>query len=316
MSNMSLSPKDIYSFFKDHLRIYILSFVVSLLFVGGLFFYSTYSQSKIEDSNQKNQPLFSFILENSQGNIMTASGAIKQVYLTSLQEKKQFSNETLEKLSVTYNDIQNTIDVQLTNEVSEQEQKQISDLLQKEMANGELPFFDNKTYYFINKELEYNRIVPLQSSRGISTKKIVLLVLVIIILTVGLGTLLVSWKEYKTRVITQKFTLGNDVQAIDINSLNLSDKQEKSNVINSLLNGTSKNKFLILEENEIIDKSQITKNENTNIYSNLNTITNPVAFRPDEILIVCFKNNTTKKWYQEQLEIAKALTNTIKIIYI
>ncbi|MCC9082767.1 hypothetical protein LOS22_01125 [Enterococcus faecium] len=163
------------------------------------------------------------------------------------------------------------------------------------MTNGELPFFDNKTYYFINKELEYNRIVPLQSSRGISTKKIVLLVLVIIILTVGLGTLLVSWKEYKTRVITQKFTLGNDVQAIDINSLNLSDKQEKSNVINSLLNGTSKNKFLILEENEIIDKSQITKNENTNIYSNLNTITNPVAFRPDEILIVCFKNNTTKK---------------------
>lgn len=113
-------------------------------------------------------------------------------------------------------------------------------------------------------------------------------------MTVGLGTLLVSWKEYKTRVITQKFTLGNDVQAIDINSLNLSDKQEKSNVINSLLNGTSKNKFLILEENEIIDKSQITKNENTNIYSNLNTITNPVAFRPDEILIVCFKNNTTK----------------------
>ncbi len=61
--------------------------MVSLLFVGGLFFYSTYSQSKIEDSNQKNQPLFSFILENSQGNIMTASGAIKQVYLTSLQEK-------------------------------------------------------------------------------------------------------------------------------------------------------------------------------------------------------------------------------------
>lgn len=84
---------------------------------------------------------------------MTASGAIKQVYLTSLQEKKQFSNETLEKLSVTYNDIQNTIDVQLTNEVSEQEKKQISDLLQKEMTNGELPFLIIKPTILLIKNL-------------------------------------------------------------------------------------------------------------------------------------------------------------------
>ncbi len=73
---------------------------------------------------------------------MTASGAVKQVFLTSLQEKNQFSDETLEKLSVGYNDIQNTIDVQFTDDVPEQEQKQISELLQKEMTN-------NENYHFL-----------------------------------------------------------------------------------------------------------------------------------------------------------------------
>ncbi|MDA9462402.1 hypothetical protein B835_2347 [Enterococcus mundtii 3F] len=316
MSNNSLSPKDIYSFFRDHLKVYIVSFIISLLLVGGLFFYSNYSQSKIENTNQINRPLFSFILENSQGNIVTASGAVKQVFLTSLQEKNQFSDETLEKLSVGYNDIQNTIDVQFTDDVPEQEQKQISELLQKEMTNNELPFFDNKTFYYINKDIQFNKSLPVQVSEGISIKKIILLVLVMIVITVGLGTLLVSWKEYRTKVITQKFTLGNDVQAIDINSLDLSTVEEKLNIINSLLNGSSKNKFLVLEENNIIDRNQISKQNNTNIFSNLNHIIEPVSFKPDEILIVCFKKNTTKKWYREQLEIAKALTNIIKIIYI
>ncbi|MDY4307169.1 hypothetical protein SNF32_06700 [Enterococcus mundtii] len=91
-----------------------------------------------------------------------------------------------------------------------------------------------------------------------------------------------------------KFTLGNDVQAIDINSLDLSTVEEKLNIINSLLNGTSENKFLVLEENNTIDKNKIFKHDDTNIYSNLNHIIEPVSFKPDEILIVCFKKNTTK----------------------
>ncbi|MGM9903587.1 hypothetical protein A5844_002293 [Enterococcus sp. 10A9_DIV0425] len=316
MTNNSLSPKDIYSFFKDHIKIYILSFVLSVVLIGGLFFYSSRSQNKLETNNQTNEPLFSFILENSQGNIMTASGAVKQVFLTSLQENGQFSDDVLEKLNVTYNDIQNTIDVQFVEEVPEQKQKQISELLQQEMNNGELPFFKNKTFYYINKEIENNRASTLQITEGVSTKKIILLVLVVIVITVGLGTLIVSWKEYKTKVITQKFTLGNDVQAIDIESLDLSSKQEKQSIINALLNGTSQNKFLVLENENIIEKENLIISEKTKVYSSLENIVEPVSFEPEEILIVCFKKNTTKKWYKEQVEIAKALTNSIKTIYI
>lgn len=315
MTNNSISLKDLYFFFKDHFKIYIISFILSVAIVGGLFSYSIYSESKIETGQQKNPILFSFILENSQGNIVTSSGAVKQIFLTSLEDKQQFSQDALEKLNVTYNNIQNTIDVQFVKEVSEQEQKQISDFLQQEINNGNLAFFNNKKIYFINKE-KGNHHTILPKNAGISSQKIILVILVIAVIAIGLGTLLVSWKEHKTKIITQKFTLGNDVQVIDIESLDLSTNKEKVNVIHSLLNGDLKTKFLVLEENRLINRKEVHKNDNIMIYSDLQNIIDPVPFRPEEILIICFKKNTTKQWYKKQVEIAKALTDVIMTIYI
>ena len=180
----------------------------------GLFFYSSYTQKNVEKNVQEEQPLFSFILENSQGNIMNASGAVKQVFLTSLQDTKQFSEETLEKLNVSYNDIQNTMDVKFISDEQIPGQKQISDYLQKEINEGKLSFFNNKQVYYINKNIGNDQLI-IPSSETISTKKIILIILIDGILTVVLGTILASWKQHNTKTITQSFMLGNDVQLID-----------------------------------------------------------------------------------------------------
>lgn len=315
MFNNKISPRDLYTFIKDNLIMYIISFFLSLVLTFGLFFYSSYTQKNVEKNVQEEQPLFSFILENSQGNIMNASGAVKQVFLTSLQDTKQFSEETLEKLNVSYNDIQNTMDVKFISDEQIPGQKQISDYLQKEINEGKLSFFNNKQVYYINKNIGNDQLI-IPSSETISTKKIIFIILIDGILTVVLGTILASWKQHNTKTITQSFMLGNDVQLIDIEALNLTTDQNKLNSINSLLNGNSKTKLLVLEENTSIKREELAENEHVMIYSNLQNISKPVLFIPDEILIICFKKNTSKYWYRQQVEIAKALTNEIKTIYI
>ncbi|MFB5367118.1 hypothetical protein ACFC5Y_09890 [Enterococcus faecium] len=315
MTNNNVTLKDVIYFFKSSLKQYVAAFILSIVLVGGVLLYSNYSQNNIDKKEDKNDLLFSFILENNQGNIMTSSGAVKQVFLTSLQETKKYKSELLEQLIVTYNDIENTMDVQLTESVDREKKEEIANLLIKEMNDGKLNYFENKHFYYINKDLENNLKKEDTISEGISKKKIILLIIVLIMLSMILGTILASWKENKNTMISQKFNLGNDVQQIDINSLNISSNIEKSNIIRAIINGTNLKKILVLQENTLIGENLCT-NDSAYLIMDLEKIEEPLSIQPEEIIIVCFKNKTSKIWYKKQLEIAKALTSTIKIIYI
>lgn len=316
MNNNGLSIKDICSFFKSHLQIYLATFLLSVIFVGGLFFYSNISQNKIERTEEINDPLFSFILENEQGNIINTSGAVKEVFLTSLEDSNQFKQEVIENLAVSYDDIRNTINVKFVDTVSKSDAAQVKQFLKQELDEGKLSFFKNKTFYYVNTDLNLVKQKNLPITKTVSKKKIILLVLIIFVMTAISSTVLISWLEHKNKKISQKFFLGDDVQTIDINSLDFSSKADPKRIIYAILNGTHTNKLVVSEDEQFINQLTADKLERVSGYYQLQDIENPVSEKIEELIIICVKQKTTKKWYKEQLEIGKALTNTIKTIYI
>lgn len=316
MNNNGLSIKDICSFFKSHLKIYLATFLLSIILVGGLFFYSSMSQNKIEQTEEINVPLFSFILENEQGNIMNTSGAVKEVFLTSLEDSNQFKQEVVEKLTVSYDDISNTINVRFVDTVSKSDEDQVKQFLRQELDEKKLSFFKNKTFYYVNNDINQANQNKFPITETVSKKKIILLVLVIFILTAIISTVLISWLEHKNKKVSQKFFLGDDVQTIDINSLDLSSKADQKRIIYSILNGTNTNKLVVSEDKQFINQLNTDNLDRVSGYYQLQDIENPVGEKTEELIIICVKQTTTKKWYKEQLEIGKALTNNIKTIYI
>ena len=316
MNNNGLSIKDICSFFKSHLKIYLATFLLSIILVGGLFFYSSMSQNKIEQTEEINVPLFSFILENEQGNIMNTSGAVKEVFLTSLEDSNQFKQEVVEKLTVSYDDISNTINVRFVDTVSKSDEDQVKRFLRQELDEKKLSFFKNKTFYYVNNDINQANQNKLPITETVGKKKIILLVLVIFILTAIISTVLISWLEHKNKKVSQKFFLGDDVQTIDINSLDLSSKADQKRIIYSILNGTNTNKLVVSEDKQFINQLTTDNLDRVSGYYQLQDIENPVGEKTEELIIICVKQKTTKKWYKEQLEIGKALTNNIKTIYI
>lgn len=316
MNNNGLSIKDIFSFFKSHLKIYLATLLLSIILVGGLFFYSSISQNKIKQIEEVNVPLFSFILENEQGNIMNTSGAVKEVFLTSLEDSNQFKQEVVEKLTVSYDDISNTINVRFVDTVSKSDEDQVKRFLRQELDEKKLSFFKNKTFYYVNNDINQANQNKLPITETVSKKKIILLVLVIFILTVIISTVLISWLEHKNKKVSQKFFLGDDVQTIDINSLDLSSKADQKRIIYSILNGTNTNKLVVSEDKQFINQLTTDNLDRVSGYYQLQDIENPVGEKTEELIIICVKQKTTKKWYKEQLEIGKALTNNIKTIYI
>lgn len=316
MNNNGLSIKDIFSFFKSHLKIYLATLLLSIILVGGLFFYSSMSQNKIKQIEEINVPLFSFILENEQGNIMNTSGAVKEVFLTSLEDSNQFKQEVVEKLTVSYDDISNTINVRFVDTVSKSDEDQVKQFLRQELDEKKLSFFKNKTFYYVNNDINQANQNKLPITETVSKKKIILLVLVIFILTAIISTVLISWLEHKNKKVSQKFFLGDDVQTIDINSLDLSSKADQKRIIYSILNGTNTNKLVVSEDKQFINQLTTDNLDRVSGYYQLQDIENPVGEKTEELIIICVKQKTTKKWYKEQLEIGKALTNNIKTIYI
>ena len=316
MNNNGLSIKDIFSFFKSHLKIYLATLLLSIILVGGLFFYSSISQNKIKQIEEINVPLFSFILENEQGNIMNTSGAVKEVFLTSLEDSNQFKQEVVEKLTVSYDDISNTINVRFVDTVSKSDEDQVKRFLIQELDEKKLSFFKNKTFYYVNNDINQANQNKLPITETVSKKKIILLVLVIFILTAIISTVLISWLEHKNKKVSQKFFLGDDVQTIDINSLDLSSKADQKRIIYSILNGTNTNKLVVSEDKQFINQLTTDNLDRVSGYYQLQDIENPVGEKTEELIIICVKQKTTKKWYKEQLEIGKALTNNIKTIYI
>lgn len=316
MNNNGLSIKDIFSFFKSHLKIYLATLLLSIILVGGLFFYSSISQNKIKQIEEVNVPLFSFILENEQGNIMNTSGAVKEVFLTSLEDSNQFKQEVVEKLTVSYDDISNTINVRFVDTVSKSDEDQVKRFLRQELDEKKLSFFKNKTFYYVNNDINQANQNKLPITETVSKKKIILLVLVIFILTAIISTVLISWLEHKNKKVSQKFFLGDDVQTIDINSLDLSSKADQKRIIYSILNGTNTNKLVVSEDKQFINQLTTDNLDRVSGYYQLQDIENPVGEKTEELIIICVKQKTTKKWYKEQLEIGKALTNNIKTIYI
>lgn len=305
--------QNIYLYLKKNLKFYTLSFFLSLAILCGLFLYSSTTekrQTEIEN-NAANKTVFSFILENEQGNLMNNSGALAQVFTTELSKTSFFSKDTESNFNVLYDDKSNSFKVFFDNSVKNSVVSETRNYLTSAIEQNKIDFFASKKIYFINENISSE-----DQPTGFSKKMLILAIGVIFVLTLLLGTLLASYFEKKKKIISQKFYLANSEMIIDINSLKAKTKENKISIINSIIRGNKKNKLIILAGDSEF-KGLLSFNETKNfVISDLGDLKAELPIQPEEIVIICEQNKTEKVWYNRQIELAKNSVNTVKVIFI
>lgn len=318
-----LTLDDLFSFIKNNIKYYIISFIVVVFAVIGISVYSSLSQDVIDGEDADNS-LFSFILENKQGNIMNNSGAVKEALLTSLSKDQKLYQEYSNLLEVNYDNVKNIIIVSLSEVEKEDavDQEKITDFFMNEIKNDSIDFFNDKGLYFVSYEPLEEVGVPNSESNlatGFSKKKIILLVGITIILTAVTGTILSSYMVSKDKKITQKFYLGSGFPVIDINSLKFDTLSEKIDAIKAIVNRDNKAKLILVEDEDL--QKQLEKSVSDQSNTILNSLLNENAIKtdnrlPEEILIICSKDRTTKKWLKIQKELSDSFEVNVKYLFI
>lgn len=309
--------QNIYLYLKKNLKFYALSFFLSLAILFGLFLYSNTTekrQTEIEN-NSTNKTVFSFILENEQGNLMNNSGALTQVFTTELSKTSFFPKDTESNFNVLYDDKSNCFQVLFDNSVKNSVVSETRNYLTSAIEQKKIGFFASKKIYFINENISSENISSEDQSTGFNKKMLVLAIGVIFVLTLLLGTLLASYFEKKKKTISHKFNLANSEMIIDINSLKAKMKENKISIINSIVRGNQKNKLIIVAGNSEF-KDLLSFNETKNfVISDLGDLKAELPIQPEEIVIICEQNRTEKIWYNRQIELAKNSANTVKVIF-
>lgn len=309
--------ENIYQYFKDNAKIYFGSFILSLFVIFGFYMYSSHTdkqQVQVEDQLES-QLLFSFILENEQGNIMNNSGAISRVFTTTLSQQDFFTKKMEKNFKVTYDDKSNSFEVYFEGDFNKSKISSTRDFLVSQIQQNKMSFFKNKNLYFIN-DISNEQDEKNENEAGINKKIVVLCLVVVIVLTLIFGTLFANYLESRKKVINQKFYLSNDKTILDINSLKIQTKEQRASIINSIIMGNSKNKIVIVESNSNLLNQISVNEEKVLVVSDLGELSKEISIEPEEILIICSKNKTTKIWYKRQIELARNSSNIVKIIYI
>lgn len=303
----------IYQYFKVNIKTYILSFFVSILIVGALFMYSsaTSKQQVESQSEEERSVVFSFILENEQGNLMNNAGALNQILLTTLSEQKFFSKAAEDGFKVTYEDATNSFQVFFANEVDKSLVSKTKDYLVLQIEQNKINFFNNKDIYFIDEQVSNEN-----GTTSVSKKNLILYIGLIIMLTIIIGTVIANFVEAKKEKISHKFYLANNIMVLDVHSLKLQTKEERIETIKSIINGNLNNKIIVKENNISVLRDLLINDKKAVVLSDLGKLETRLPIDPEEIVIICEKDESSKIWYNRQVELAKNSVNIVKVIYI
>lgn len=305
----------IYGYLKNNVKIYILSLFFSVAIVFGLFLYSNHTEKqKIQDENNfENQTVFSFIIENEQGNIMNNSGALTRVFLTELTKTSFFGKDVENKFNVQYDDQSNSFHIFFNDNVKKSIVEETRTYLNSQMEQNKIKFFVNKKIYFINENVESD-VTPTDTSMG--KKVLILFAGLIIVLTLLFGTILANYFERKRKTISQKFYLSDSEMIIDVNSLVKQETIKKVTILNSLIKGNYNNKLIIIESHSDLKEKLSFDKTKAFIVSDLGNLESEFPIVPEEVFIICEQGETTKEWFNRQIELVQNSVNIVKVIYI
>lgn len=208
------------------------------------------------------------------------------------------------------------------------------------------PFFENKSVFITDKPESVEKITTKEEKQaeagitssmslgGLSLKRISLLTIIVIILgaIIGVGIALINSLFKKEVNEIYGFACQDEDIFLNLSNVENSSAEEKDNqIVHSIIHPAKKVKLILAEEN--IEENIIIKLQKENTIQLENESFSTVNFNNlvlvaksiididpkiaiDEIIFICKKNKTSKKWYTKQRKLLGNYNALIKIILV
>lgn len=214
----------------------------------------------------------------------------------------------------------------------------IADVYFNMISNEDSPFFDNKTVYVVTEpeviksyEMESDSIpnsdLDINVEERFSYKKIILYTAIALVISIFGGIFMALIRNLLKKEVTDiyGFAFKDNDTILNISNNKYQNENEKyDQMIHAILHPERDSKLILSEQeldNYIVEKLKDKSNMKTNKHqtsilfnSSVSSVNPTLSF--DEVIIICKKNYTTKKWYETQRELLKIYKSEIKVILI
>ncbi|WP_314065813.1 hypothetical protein [uncultured Vagococcus sp.] len=306
--------KDVVIYVKDNKKNFISAAVIALALFGMFFAISVNFGHSTLDPKEDYKYQFEFIVENKEGNISNNPQTIKYVldhYILNqnLKTDQLDSHALIENYDITYNNQVGVMTLKTTGE------RKVNQLFYDIFKNSKSEYFADRSIYLLSTHPEkYDPEAELLLvEQGISLKIILLYIVGTIVTTILVGFLLSWMKDSKSQLIRNRFSLFTDVPVMNLEKLYLQNNDQRQELLRTAVKGMNEGRKLVIAmDPEVL--TTLGTSDNFDIINNLLSEDN-LNSNYQEVILICRKNNTTKVWYNTQLELLKNLNVTVKCIY-
>ncbi|WP_188204892.1 YveK family protein [Desemzia incerta] len=302
----------------------------------------------IVDKLQEDGVEFSFYLEKESADPFQSTTLLKEI-LTSPSVIQIVEEETNVKIEpnpeVAVNVDLNSSNLLMTITIGTgdaEKNKALADAYFNIVSEEQHEFFDNKVVYTVSQPEPVDSNVTegensdnssvVQGVNGVSYTQLIILAIGVGVFGAMLGILISIAKSLFRKEVTEiyGFAIKDDDQVINISNLKYSAKSESSKqLVHTIVHPSEKVKLILSEEKlgeEIISYLQKetrvetrTKNIQLDKYDEIIFISQSIIevdpkVAINEIVFICKKNHTSKKWYETQRKLIETYNAAIKVI--
>ncbi|MGB3161821.1 MAG: hypothetical protein WBA84_11315 [Carnobacterium sp.] len=355
---------DVVSFIKNHLKIITLTVIAGFIFYGMGLTYTIYSNHKIVsqeasqsesidsgdlsltqeeiDELQKDRVSFNFYVENKDATPFVNYNLLKQLLITPdvtkiIQDKAGVSIEPNpdDAINITLDSTSNILEMSIGTG-NYKNNKAIADALYSAMEDESIQFFNNKSVYMSTIPVKNKKALATiegtinLESTGISTKKIVIYGLLVIIFSTVLGVVIAIVYSTTRKEISDTFTYSykEDDKVLSFNNFkNISTQEKNKKIVHAIIHPKGNTK-LVLSETIFSEEMK------NNLENELNSTSREIGIKPftiiiikdlsevnpllhiDEVIIIIKEKETTKNWYKNQRNQLENYNAPVKVIQI
>ncbi len=307
---------DLLRYLKENSKNFVYSFLLSLIFAGGIYLISNSDTKITSDTTDGFQYEFNFIIENQVGSLINNPKTLKYVINKHILENKDsFGKIDYKTLLEDYEVVYDSDIAVMTLKTKENN----ADIFYKIIKSKESTYFSNKNVYLLDPEvIKSSEVIATEATvpngKISKPKLVIILAITIILITLIIGVIFTWLKEIKSKEITSQFSLNSDKSILNLEKHNLSSSEIKT-IISNLLNENEDGDVIILAESSDF-VSKIGMNDyNQFIFQTIASETLTLQ-SVKEVIILVEKKKTSKLWYNVQLELLKNRDLKITTIYV
>lgn len=298
---------------------------------------------------QENAVSFSFYLEKNPAEPFQSANLLKEILISpdvlqNIEEKTGITIEPSTELAVNVNVDPKKLLLSVTIGTGDLETNKIlAEAYYTMISEENNSFFDNKSVYIvsepevitdkINKETISTETTD-SNLNDFSYKRLIVLTIIVIIGGSIFGVILALILSLLKSTVSEiyGFAIKDDDTILNISNLKKNSKEELTKqIVHSIVHPAKKIKLILTEEKLDEDIVALLKNE-SDVYVEKNT---PLVYENDsavfiaknitdispktvidEIVFICKKDKTSKKWYEKQRKLLEVYKTKIKVILV